>query len=84
MIYEQLTFLDKLQVEEQAIWLKYYDLKEKQDNLRRGLFSRHDQVKKEVSILQQEVEILKSLVQSLMSNEKIVQLNNEEKNAAIN
>ena len=49
---------------EKSFWVELYDLKEKQNNIRRGLFSRHNNMKKELCALKEEVELLKSMIRS--------------------
>lgn len=61
---KQLTFWDGPLTEAKPIWLELYDLKEKQNNLRRGLFSRYDFVKKEVCELKEELANLKLLLKT--------------------
>jgi len=69
---QQLTFWDEPLCPEKNIWMELYDLKEKQNNTRRGLFSRHDYMKKEIAQLRQELELIKAHL--LIDNEKIEQL----------
>ena len=45
---------------ETLVWKEVTDLKEKQNNLRRGLFQRYDIMKKEIGALKEELTLLKS------------------------
>ena len=63
-IPKQLTFWDGPLSEMKPIWVELYDLKEKQNNLRRGLFSRFDFMKKEMCELKEELANLKLLVKT--------------------
>lgn len=70
MIEEQMTFWDSPLSPEKNLWLEIYEIKEKHNNVRRGLFGRHEALKKEVAELKKQIEELKSLLSFNMS-EKI-------------
>lgn len=69
---QQLTFWDDPLSPEKNIWMELYDLKEKQNNTRRGLFSRHEHMKKEIAQLRQEIEELKAYL--MLENQKVEKL----------
>ncbi|CAF24136.1 hypothetical protein [Candidatus Protochlamydia amoebophila] len=48
-------------VEENILfWKEMHDLKETQNNLRRGFFQRYDIMNKEIQFLKEQIELLKS------------------------
>lgn len=51
----QLTFWDKPITEDQIIWTEMADLKTRQNNLRRGIFQRFDELEKEVELLRDQL-----------------------------
>lgn len=57
---EQLTFWDMPVTEEKIIWMELEDLKTKQNNLRRGLFGRFDELQKEIDLLRKQIIFLTS------------------------
>lgn len=52
---EQLTFWEEPITEEKIIWMEIEDLKTKQNNLRRGLFGRFDELQKEIELLRNQI-----------------------------
>jgi hypothetical protein len=56
---QQLTFWD-VETSKSPLWKEVSDLKEKQNNLRRGLFQRYDIMKKELEFLKEELTQIKS------------------------
>lgn len=69
---EQLNFWDKPLTEQQLLWDEVYTIKEKQNNLRRGVFQRHDKLNYELQQLREEVESLKRNL-GLKSESKVVE-----------
>ncbi len=70
---KQLTFWDIQPInEENKLWCELYDLKESHHNLRRGLFTRHDFMKKELCKLQKEVTELRELITNI-KKDKIIE-----------
>ncbi|NGX36902.1 MAG: hypothetical protein K1000chlam2_00047 [Chlamydiae bacterium] len=61
-IEEQLTFWDEPLTQETLMWKEIHTLKERQGCLRRGLFQRHDQLKKDLKDLKDTVSELKCLL----------------------
>lgn len=53
MAVEQLTFWDIPINQETHMMMQIIDLKEKQNNLRRGIFRRYDEMKKEIDELKE-------------------------------
>lgn len=58
MISQQLTLWDEPITEEKVIWDELADLKTKQNNLRRGIFQRFDELQKETDLLRQQLALL--------------------------
>lgn len=58
MSAEQLTFWKKPITEENVIWNELADIKTKQNNLRRGLFQRFDEMQKEIELLREQIVLL--------------------------
>ncbi len=56
----QLTFWDEPINEQAAVWLAFNQLKMKQNNLRKGIFQRFDDLLEEISYLRAEIERLKA------------------------
>lgn len=54
-LVEQLTFLKEPISEQKFMWLELADLKTKQNNLRRGLFQRFEELQKEIDLLRNQV-----------------------------
>lgn len=52
---EQLTFWSEPITEEKIIWTEIMDLQTKQNNLRRGLFGRFDELQKEIQGLKEQL-----------------------------
>lgn len=52
---KQLTFLDEPISEQKFMWLELADLKTKQNNLRRGLFQRFEELQKEIDLLRNQL-----------------------------
>jgi len=59
--YAQMTIWDGPLKEEKTLWLEMIDLKERQNNLRRGLFGRYDFMKKELASLRAELDELRRI-----------------------
>lgn len=59
---EQLLLWDKSFGPDNLLILQVIDLKEKQNNLRRGLFQRYDNMQKELADLREQVATLKTLL----------------------
>jgi len=59
MAVEQLSLWDLPSTDEKFLWLQLEDLREKQNNLRRGLFVRFDKLKTEIDILKEEMQAMK-------------------------
>ena len=59
---EQMTFWDSPLSPEKNLWLEIYNLKEKHNNVRRGLFGRHESLKKEVAELKKQIEELRTVL----------------------
>jgi hypothetical protein len=57
---EQLTFWEEPVTEQKIIWMELEDLKSKQNNLRRGLFGRFDELQKEIDLLRNQISFLTS------------------------
>lgn len=57
---KQLLLWNTGTAEESLILTELTDLKEKQNNLRRGLFQRYDIMKKEIESLKEQIELLKN------------------------
>jgi|BogFormECP03_OM2_1039629.scaffolds.fasta_scaffold00001_19 hypothetical protein len=58
MSAEQLTFWKDEITHEGMMWLELADLKTKQNNLRRGLFQRFDELQKELELLRNQLVLL--------------------------
>lgn len=56
---KQLSFWDEPVTEEKIIWMEMADLKTKQNNLRRGLFQRFDELQKEMDGLRTQIIFLR-------------------------
>ena len=52
---EQLTFWDQPLTEENIMWGELADLKTRQNNLRRGIFFRFDELEREVESLRNQI-----------------------------
>jgi len=65
MKIEQLTFWDGPLLEAKSVWQEIYEIKEKQNNIRRGLFSRHEHMKTEVCSLKKELHEIRDYINSL-------------------
>ena len=52
---EQLTFWEKPITEENILWGELADLKTRQNNLRRGIFYRFDELEREVESLRNQI-----------------------------
>lgn len=63
-----MTFWDGPLENEKTVWTEIYDLKEKQNNIRRGLFSRYDFMKKELCSLKAELAELRQSVNTKPDN----------------
>lgn len=57
---KQLLLWNTGTAEESLILTELTDLKEKQNNLRRGLFQRYDIMKKEIESLKEQLELIKN------------------------
>lgn len=57
---EQLTFWDLPATDDRFVWVELQDIREKQHNLRRGIFKRYDDLKNEIGQLKEEIEALKN------------------------
>jgi hypothetical protein len=55
MAAEQLTFWQEPVTVESVIWSEMADLKSKQNNLRRGLFQRFDELQKEIDSIKSQL-----------------------------
>lgn len=55
---KQLTFWEMPFSEEQVIWAEMADLKTKQNNLRRGIFQRFDELQNEIENLRNQLVLL--------------------------
>jgi hypothetical protein len=52
---QQLTFFEEPSTEQNAMWTEINDLKNKQNNMRRGLFQRFEELQKEVELLRNQI-----------------------------
>ncbi len=52
---KQLTFLEEPISEQKFMWLELADLKTKQNNLRKGLFQRFEELQKEIDLLRNQI-----------------------------
>lgn len=52
---QQLTFWDQPHTEENIMWGELADLKTRQNNLRRGIFFRFDELEREVESLRNQI-----------------------------
>lgn len=59
---EQILFWDEPLGNDNLLILQVIELKEKQNNLRRGLFQRYDNIQKEIADLKEQVATLKCLL----------------------
>lgn len=55
---EQLTFWDRPITEENIMWSELADLKTRQNNLRRGIFYRFDELEREVEFLRDQLSFI--------------------------
>jgi FtsZ-binding cell division protein ZapB len=55
---KQLSFWDLPITKDKLMWMELNELKAKQNNLRRGLFGRFDELQKEVESLQRQIVFL--------------------------
>jgi len=52
---QQLTFFEEPSTEQNAMWTEINDLKNKQNNMLRGLFQRFEELQKEVELLRNQI-----------------------------
>ena len=69
MSIEQLEFWADALTEEKCIWTELADIQNQHNNLRKGFFSRHEQLKAEIAILKEEIIGLKKAVEGKGSTE---------------
>ncbi len=59
MTKEQLTFWDLPTTDHRFVWVELQDIRDKQHNMRRGLFKRYDELKNELETLKEELASMK-------------------------
>lgn len=55
---QQLTFFEEPSTEQNALWTEINDLKNKQNNIRRGLFQRFEELQREVELLRNQIVVI--------------------------
>jgi hypothetical protein len=55
---QQLSLFNEPSTEQNAIWTEINDLKSKQNNIRRGLFQRFEELQNEVQLLRNQIVIM--------------------------
>ena len=57
---QQLTLFEEPSTEQNALWTEIHQLRSQQNNTRRGLFQRFDELQKEIEMLRNQIVIISS------------------------